>query len=548
MFERQLCTLLLSLILILNVSSLFAQDSLNVTLIGSVELPAVAQDIAVGDTVVYLAGRNDGLGIINIANPANPGLIGFVDTPGTTYGVATNGDLLAVADRHSGVMIYTLEDPESPTPVAQYNSPGLAYSSVFDGNYILTADFGNGIFSLNANNPQNPTIAGTIDTPGLAYDVAFSGHYAYVADFAEGMRIVDMEPFPWDEVGAFTQVEEVIKVEAQGRIAYILDEFAGLILLDVSEPTDPIEISRVEYANSVSGLDVHLDYAYVIDTNGRLSVIDIVDPLNPIEVGFYDRDMNDANRGIEYRDNRVYVANGDLFDIYDVSGAIRQQPDPFSLLSPLNGDTVYIDETVLEWQETIDGDIEEAPNYDVWLDTLPDLSTAWQIGDSLIANSTLAQNLIDDHFYYWTVRATDNNTTGRWATDTLEFHVYIPEPPLNFSKISPENGVTVNDQAIQVTWESATDPDPSDILTYAVHCSVDENFTEYFEGFTQDTTFLLSEIDSEGTPIPDQSTIYWRVKAIDPFENETWANGEDGAWNFFVEIHYPPAPFGLLTP
>ncbi|MFC2170661.1 FG-GAP-like repeat-containing protein [Calditrichota bacterium] len=100
-------------------------------------------------------------------------------------------------------------------------------------------------------------------------------------------------------------------------------------------------------------------------------------------------------------------------------------PSPFSLRAPRNGSNVRLVETEFSWRSAVDPDPDDTPRYDVWLDTQPDLSTAWLIYEGFQDTSTNTFRALDmDEEYHWTVRATDSNTDGTWASDTFYFDTY----------------------------------------------------------------------------------------------------------------------------
>ncbi|MDP8287816.1 MAG: T9SS type A sorting domain-containing protein, partial [Candidatus Electryonea clarkiae] len=119
-------------------------------------------------------------------------------------------------------------------------------------------------------------------------------------------------------------------------------------------------------------------------------------------------------------------ANGDddgwSFDTY-----LPDPPVAFNLLTPENESRLEGTTAMFSWDASEDPDPGSRPRYDVWLDTLPDLSTATQITDSLYARDFTLRDLELDHDFYWTVRATDDNTDGTWASDTFFFNTHQPD-------------------------------------------------------------------------------------------------------------------------
>jgi len=103
-------------------------------------------------------------------------------------------------------------------------------------------------------------------------------------------------------------------------------------------------------------------------------------------------------------------------------------PQPFNLLTPADSSNVWQAETMFTWSESSDSDYYDIPQYEAWLDTISDLSSAWLVGDNLEETQRFVRNLRMDKDYYWTVRATDSNTDGTWASDTFYFNTYQDLP------------------------------------------------------------------------------------------------------------------------
>ena len=192
---------------------------------------------------------------------------------------------------------------------------------------------------------------------------------------------------------------------------------------------------------------------------------------------------------------------------------VYQSPSAFGLISPAYGDTSWILEAELVWEESSDPDPYDVVHYDVWVDTLSNLSTAWLAADSIETTSFLYSGLEDNMEYYWTIRATDSNTPGTLANDTLMFRTI--EAPAAFALASPPNGITVNDDTVEVSWTASSDPDPGDEFYYQVDWSLDAAFTAYDSAITTETSYVITDIFAMFDELPDDEAIYWRVKAVD---------------------------------
>jgi len=143
-------------------------------------------------------------------------------------------------------------------------------------------------------------------------------------------------------------------------------------------------------------------------------------------------------------------------------------PSAFNLISPAAGDTVNALPGALLWNRSIDPNPGWTPGYDVWLDSNPQMSSKWCAVYNHPDTTYLCENLEDDQTYYWTARATDINSAGTWASDTLSFATYFPEAPLAFGLMEPADGASLLAWPTLFRWSESVDPDPGDVVTYII--------------------------------------------------------------------------------
>ena len=245
-----------------------------------------------------------------------------------------------------------------------------------------------------------------------------------------------------------------------------------------------------------------------------------------------------------------FIYNDGIPETVTIDGMITivGPPEPFGLLTPSYGDTAWTAEQLLTWEETFDPDPFDDPHYDVWAGNQPDLSDAWLIGEDVAETEFLFSGLDDDMDYYWTVRATDSNTPGTWADDTLMFRTYIPEPPSAFALSAPANGSTANSYTVEVSWTESSDPDPGDEVSYQVEWSLDPGFTSFDYIVTTELSYIIEDVTQLFDNLPDDAEIFWRVKAVDGYGLETYADPGEMGWSFSINVFQAPTAFGLLTP
>ena len=95
-------------------------------------------------------------------------------------------------------------------------------------------------------------------------------------------------------------------VDVSGNIAYS-GNGAYLEVVDISDPSNPVELGKIVTPSVVGGVAVSGSYAYVANGNAGLRIIDISSPSSPQEVGFFD--TGDAALDVTISGSYAYVAD-----------------------------------------------------------------------------------------------------------------------------------------------------------------------------------------------------------------------------------------------
>ena len=100
----------------------------------------------------------------------------------------SSGDLAYVADgRNAGLRIVDISDPANPTFIGAQSSRGLALGVALDGAIAYLAD---GVLrAIDIASPTAPFETASLDTAGEAWDVAVDD-LVYVADGRGGLAVV----------------------------------------------------------------------------------------------------------------------------------------------------------------------------------------------------------------------------------------------------------------------------------------------------------------------------------------------------------------------
>lgn len=122
-----------------------------------------------------------------------------------------------------------------------------------------------------------------------AFDLVKDGDLIYIAAGDAGLLIVDVsDPSAASIVGQYDTAGTSKGVSVNGIYAYIADDGPGLRVIDVSDPASPAQVGSVNTPGIAVSVKVRDGLAYVADWSKGLSIVDVSDPTSPSVIGNYD--------------------------------------------------------------------------------------------------------------------------------------------------------------------------------------------------------------------------------------------------------------------
>ncbi len=205
-----------------------------------------------------------------------------------------------------------------------------------------------------------------------------------------------------------------------------------------------------------------------------------------------------------------------------------QQPNTFTLVSPLNNSTSADSSITFFWRSTTDPDPGDSVLYDFYYDDNSGFTHPTIISN--LKDTSRTVTLRDDKSYYWKVLAKDINTAGRWSTDVFRVNTYVPQAPRAFSLRLPTNEDTLSSLNADLFWQKTTDPDPGDVIKYDLYYDTSQTFT---------APVIIPNLNDTAysTPQLEPGIFYWwKVKARDTNTAGTWSTQ---TFKFFVPSCMP---------
>ncbi len=276
----------------------------------------------------FVVDMSEGLLVLDVSNPAKPVRVAGFATGGEALGVQVVGNLVYVASGSAGLQILELKGGyqqgvfwqgttdefltlNTPHPLSATASSGLPVTLrvsngpavIADGKITVT---GGGTVVVTAEQAGDVTYApvlatrtfnvrqafltpvGRYDTSGSANNVQVVGNYAYVADDAAGLQVIDVSnPTNPVRVGGIIIGGNALGVWVAGNYAYVACYELGLQVVDVSNPATPKRVGGYDTSGSAFGVQVLGNYAYVADGGAGLLVLDVTNPAKPVHLGGY---------------------------------------------------------------------------------------------------------------------------------------------------------------------------------------------------------------------------------------------------------------------
>jgi|TARA_B110000483_G_scaffold232747_1_gene300719 subtilisin-like proprotein convertase family protein len=174
-------------------------------------------------------------------------------------------------------------------------------------------------------------VVGSIDTSGTSRDVVLStdGKTAYLADGDSGIRIFDLtdgtNPIEISNLDTTSGNARGIALSSDEKTLYLANNTAGLQIIDVTNASLPSLLG--EYNTTGSSQDVVLspdgNTAFIADQQGGVDVIDVSDGLNPSSVVTLGGSTNVFDVDISPDGRYLYVADQTagwlVYDVQDIT-------------------------------------------------------------------------------------------------------------------------------------------------------------------------------------------------------------------------------------
>jgi len=281
--------------------------------------PGVIYSVRGSASTVYAAAWADGVYVLDITTPASPIEIGQCTHMDTAMDVLAAGNIAYVANSYNGLAVMDISNPAAPDTVATMSLGGYALRLALEGDRLFVANQNGGMAVVDVSDPADPSLVVQIDPDGFPTDVAVIANTAYLAAAHGGLEILDvtapLTPTPV-LLGSLPGHDDIQQIVMDGDLAWLAMGMAGVCVLDLSDPANPVEIGGYRGGGACFSVALAGNHAYMTDSTW-FRVLDVTHPDAPTQVGL--TFTNNTGYHVVVADDLAYVGIWHGFQIVDVS-------------------------------------------------------------------------------------------------------------------------------------------------------------------------------------------------------------------------------------
>ncbi|MFW9943663.1 MAG: LVIVD repeat-containing protein [Candidatus Sifarchaeia archaeon] len=246
---------------------------------------AYAHQLFVDDNLLYIGDGRGGLKIVDCTNPTNPEVL--VQYSGHyAWDVEVVGDVAFVSNGFMGsgdrLTIVNVTNSTAPALVKSYVLSGDGTDLELVGNLVFVTTGETGFIVLDVSNHSDPVQVGqyvgeSVSGAGVG-DLEIVGDFVFLTYWGHNFEVLNISDV--SDIGLVTEFSESssgfsVYIERERDLAFLCDFEIGLVMLNISDPTQLTEITR--YADGGKPCRIHVmdDIVYMTDQDNGFVILEI---------------------------------------------------------------------------------------------------------------------------------------------------------------------------------------------------------------------------------------------------------------------------------
>ncbi len=295
-------------------------------LIGNEGYGGTVKDVEVAGDYAYAAEDGVGLVVYDLSVETNINPVGVVSTSGSAEALQVLGDFAYMADGAAGLQVIGIASSASPSLRKTVALDGDAMDVAVVGNLAFVASYTQGMHVIDINYPPSAGQVGFFAGINGAWGIDVQDGYAYITDHDSGyVWVINISnPAAMVMSGYYNTGKHPAKIDVQGDLAYVAMELDGMLILDVSNPANPVLVTDVDWI-PVMDITVEGGWAFFPASSDKFAMMDVQDPTNPIHWGA--QPTAGTPLAVKVAGEKVLVAAGtDGVQLWDIADLLTPVP------------------------------------------------------------------------------------------------------------------------------------------------------------------------------------------------------------------------------
>ncbi len=271
-------------------------------------------------------GRNEAC-VVDISDLSNPHPIGTFDPTDWVKKAVGSGDYAYVAASTDGLIIVDISDPTAPFTTCNMETWNIYFSAsnlLYEDDIVYATGGDQGLAIISVADPYSPQLLdGFMDYSSDRRGIDKSGDLMAVTGSGVPpaptgwMWTFDVStPTDLQQLGFISFNTGANGVDLVDTLAYLALD-SGLGIIDLGNPSDPVQISETPTGEGANDIVVDGDIAYIADRSNGLVIMDVGNPFNPVQISTLP--TPGTPRDLELEGNTLYIADGTDMLVVDVS-------------------------------------------------------------------------------------------------------------------------------------------------------------------------------------------------------------------------------------
>jgi|GEM_PF-6071251 len=252
--------------------------------LGKLELTGTVNSLTLDGDLAFLAAGTLGMVIVNIADPLNPEIVSRFDTPGQTEQILVRNETALLADGMQGLVAVDVSDPAKPRRRVDLSSRNRIRGMAMEGERLILAEGTAGARVVDISRPSHPRPLYSLRNTEGALDAALEGGLLVLASGEAGLKVFVKRPGGrFEETSTLDGDGRAVQVLLRDSVAYICRGPHGIQVVDLSDPSSPVELLAMRLPRGFPALSAWLDgeVLYVAAEISGLAALDITNVRKP---------------------------------------------------------------------------------------------------------------------------------------------------------------------------------------------------------------------------------------------------------------------------